>query len=384
MTGSPLSVVVAPDKFKGSLSAAEVADTVTDVLKGYLPDAAIMAMPIADGGEGTVALALDAGFEPVTVIVTGPLAEPVDAMYARRGHEAVIEMAAAAGMVLLPGEPTPEMASTATSAGVGELLLHAIDHGATAITLGLGGSACTDGGAGMAQRLGAEVTTTGGEPVGLGGAALGAVASVDLESMRARLAGVEITIACDVDNPLLGPEGSAAIYGPQKGADASTVALLDQSLSVWNTALHAATGTDVSATPGVGAAGGLSTPLIVAGVATIRPGAETVLGFTGLGGNIDSADLVVVGEGSLDEQSLRGKAPVAVARRASAAGAHVVAVVGQCVLTDPQIHDAGIDQVLAVADREPDLDTAIANAKSIVHDMVDEVGPQLVQHFQTL
>ncbi|MDA0634618.1 glycerate kinase, partial [Nonomuraea sp. MCN248] len=214
-------VLVAPDKFKGSLTAAEVAATVAAAL-----GAPAVELPVADGGDGTVEAAVAAGFDRVTVRVTGPTGEPVDASYARRGDTAVIELAEASGLRRLPAGPEP---LTATSHGTGELIADAVKRGATRVVLGLGGSACTDGGAGLVQALGARLLDAGGRDLPRGGAALRDLDRIDLSGFP-DVSGVTFVVASDVDNPLLGPHGAAAVYGPQKGATPEQVTLLDAAL----------------------------------------------------------------------------------------------------------------------------------------------------------
>jgi glycerate kinase len=331
-------VVVAPDKFKGSLSAEQVAETVTGALRAH-PGLEVRTHPVADGGEGTVEVALGAGFEPVEVTVTGPLGEPVRATFAVRGDVAVLESAAAAGLALLPGPPDESTAWRATTYGVGELVLAAVAHGARRVVLGLGGSATTDGGAGAVAAL-------TGEP-------------------RA-LEGVDLVLACDVDNPLLGPEGAAAVYAPQKGAGPGTVAELEARLRRWADEAEARGGTSARDVPGAGAAGGLAFGLLALAGGRIRPGAELLLGLTGFADAVAGADLLVVGEGSLDGQSLRGKGPVALARSVAATGTRVVAVVGRCLLDADQQRDAGLDAVYALGDLEPDPEVCMRDARRLL------------------
>ncbi len=219
------SVLVAPDSFKGTLTAAEVAAHVAAGLRRARPDLDVAALPVADGGEGTLAAAVAAGFEPVPVTVSGPTGEPVPAAYGRRGTTAVVELAEASGLTLLPGGvPAP---LTASSRGTGELMAAAVRDGCRELVLGIGGSACTDGGAGLLQALGARVLDDDGVELPPGGAALEGAAALDLSGLDPGLADVVVTVACDVDNPLLGERGAAAVYAPQKGADPAEVALLE-------------------------------------------------------------------------------------------------------------------------------------------------------------
>jgi len=251
-------IVVAPDKFKGSLTAAEAAAALARGLRRQLPEARVVEHPIADGGEGSLGVVLAHGFQQVRCRVQGPTGRPVEATYALDGDDAFVEMAAAAGLGLLPGgRPDDRTARSASTYGVGELIRDALDRGARRIVLAVGGSATTDGGAGMAAALGARFWTSSGPSRPEGGAGLLAVERVDLDSMDPRLAEATVVVACDVDNPLTGPSGAAAVYGPQKGATAESVALLDRALGHWADLVAAATGRDLRRLPGAGAAGGL-------------------------------------------------------------------------------------------------------------------------------
>jgi len=360
---SPYRVVVAPDKFKGSLRADEVAEAVTAVLASR-PGVEVVSHPVADGGEGTVDVALASGFRPVTVPVTGPLGSSVEATFALRDGMAVVEMASAAGLALLPGAPDPRTAWAATTYGVGELVLAAVDHGARQVVVGVGGSATTDGGAGALEALGVDVATLDrgpDQPDPRGG-------------LDERLAGVDLVVACDVDNPLLGPSGAAAVYAPQKGADPRCVAALERRLAGWADAVAAATGEDERELPGAGAAGGLGFGLVALAGARLVPGAALLLELTGFDDVVASADLVVVGEGSLDRQSLRGKGPVGVARAAAARGATVVAVAGRNALTAPEIEQAGLRAVYALTDLESDPAVCMRDARRLLGDVACRIA----------
>ena len=353
------SVLVAPDKFKGSLTATEVAAAVARGLTAGRPDVEVSCLPVADGGDGTLAAALAAGFEAVPVTATGPTGEPVETAYARLGDVAVVEMADVSGLARLPGGR--RAARTATSRGTGEVVAAALAAGARQVVLGIGGSATTDGGAGLLQALGAQLLDVDGAPVGPGGAGLERLARVDVGGVAAALGGAEVVVACDVDNPLTGPAGAAAVYGPQKGADPDDVAFLDGCLARLADAVAAATGRDLRDEPGAGAAGGVGFAALAVLGAQLRPGIDLLLDLLGFERLVAGADLVVVGEGSLDEQSLRGKAPVGVARRARAAGVpSVVAVCGRRDLDDAALRGAGIDAAYALTDLEPDPDRCMA------------------------
>jgi len=359
-----MKIVVAPDKFKGSLPATQVAAAIAVGLHAGLPGAEIVTIPVADGGEGTVDAAVAAGFERVPVTAAGPAGDPVRASYARRGEVAVVELAGVCGLARLPaGRPAP---LTASSFGAGEVLRAVLEAGARRIVLGVGGSASTDGGAGLLQALGARVLDTSGEPVRPGGAGLRDVVTLDLTRLHRALYPADIILAADVDNPLTGPDGAAEVYGPQKGASPAEVALLDEGLRRWAAVVAAAVGRDWSRAPGAGAAGGVGFGALAVLGATRRPGIELVLDLTGFETALDGADLVITGEGSLDAQSLAGKTPVGVARAAARRGIGVIAVAGRSTLTEAELAAAGIAAVYALSDLEPDLERCRAEAARLL------------------
>ncbi len=330
-----MRVVVAPDKFKGSASAAAVAAALAEGVRDVVPSADCVCVPMADGGDGTVAGFLDGGATARTVRVTGPLGGPVEATYAREGTTAVVEMAAASGLVLAGERREPRRATTR---GTGELLRDALDGGASRIILGIGGSATTDGGAGALAALGARFLDAQGgelEPVP---AALEGLAKVDLRGLDPRPATIDLAIACDVDNPLLGPDGAAAVYGPQKGASPDDVAFLDGVLTRIADALSAATGRDLRAVPGAGAAGGLGWALASACGARLERGVTLVAEVRGLAATLKGADLCLTGEGRIDEQTLHGKVVDGVAALARAA--HVPAIVAFGGSIEPSVEPA--------------------------------------------
>jgi glycerate kinase len=341
-------VVIAPDKFKGSLTAAEAAARIAAGIHRIVPDAAIRTLPVADGGEGTVLAALAAGYRREEATVSGPTGEPVRALLAVRERTAVIEAAQASGLTLLPGGVTAPL--TASSHGTGQLVARALELGCTRIVLGLGGVACTDGGAGMAQALGASLQDAHGEELAPGGAALAGLRSLDFGKLPETLAGVEVVIAGDVDNPLLGGRGAPAVYGPQKGASPADVAELDAALGHWADAVAALTGADLRDAPGAGAAGGLGFGAMALLGAEMRPGIEFLLDLLGFDRAMRGARLVVTGEGCLDVQTLHGKAPAGVAAAAAGAGVPVAAVAGLLELTEAQWRGAGFAAAYALAD----------------------------------
>ena len=376
-----MRIVVAPDKFKGSLEAPEVAARLGAGIRSADPTAEVVALPVADGGEGTLEAAVGAGFTPCPATVTGPAGVPVEAAFALRGRTAVVEMALASGLTALPeddhGEPVLDAAG-ATSRGTGELVRAALDAGAACVVLGVGGSACTDGGAGLLQGLGARLLDARGQELGRGGADLARLARVDLSGLDPRIRQTEFILAADVDNPLTGPRGAAAVFGPQKGASLEVVAQLDAALAVFRDRLADALGDSAlraAEAPGAGAAGGVGFAALAVLGARRRPGVEVVLEFVDLAEQVAGADLVVTGEGSLDEQSLGGKTPMGVAAVARAAGVPVVAVCGRTTLTDQVRRDAGFVRTYALTDLEPDPRVSMREAGRLLH----QVGARLAR-----
>jgi glycerate 2-kinase len=353
-------VLVAPDKFKGSLSAVEVAARVTAGLRSVVPDVRVVQLPVADGGDGTVDAAVAAGFERVPVSATGPLGGTVHTSYARRGDVAVVELASTCGLQQLPVGRIEPMRSS--SIGLGEVIGSAIGAGCRRLVIGVGGSASTDGGAGMLHALGARILDRAGNPVETSGAGLRHAESLDLAGLDARLHEVEIEIASDVNNPLYGPRGAAMVYGPQKGATGAQVALLDHSLRSWARLVAAATGRDHAQDAGAGAAGGVGFAALAVLAAVLRPGIDVVLELSDLRRHLPGCRLVVTGEGWLDEQTLAGKAPVGVAAAALAAGVPTVAVAGGTSLGPDELRAAGISQAYVLSGMEPDRARCMAHA----------------------
>ncbi len=374
-----MRVLVAPDKFKGCLTAAEVAAAVAAGLLDGKPDLDIVQVPVADGGDGTVAAALSADYTRVEVSATGPTGQPVDTGYAIRDHRAVVELADVVGLSRLP-EQRPD-ALNASTFGLGVVIRDAINRGATEIVLGLGGSASTDGGAGLVQALGASLTDETAHELPPGAAALSTLRRLDLTQLRATLEGVQFVVACDVDNPLLGPNGAAAVFGPQKGASPLDVEQLEGALTVWAQLVAKTTGEDLVHRPGAGAAGGTGFAALALLGAELRTGIELVLELVGFDHLLRGADLVITGEGSLDEQSLAGKAPVGVAVAAGRADppVPVVAVAGRTTLSAPRLREAGIARAYPLDVLEPDLATSIAQAKPLLR----RIGTHIAQDWLT-
>ncbi|MCW4466819.1 glycerate kinase [Glutamicibacter sp. MNS18] len=367
-----MKIVIASDKFKGTLTGAEVAAALHSGLARSIPQLDTVTVPVADGGEGTVDAALAAGFTQVTVTVTGPTGQPVDAAYATNGDTAVIEMAAASGLDVLPGGRKEPL--TATSYGTGELVKHALQAGATQIVLGVGGSATTDAGAGMLQALGVLLKDRAGRELPGGGAALADVARIDFTALENLLAGTSMVLAADVDNPLTGPNGAAAIFGPQKGASDSQVRELDAALGHFAGVLEEQLGTGYRQNPGAGAAGGMGYAAMALLGAKRRRGIDVVLELTGLAEALEGADAVITGEGSLDHQSLEGKTPIGVAELAGSRGVPVYAVCGRTTLGDEELASAGIRHTVALVDLVEDPSEAMSRAAALVSKAGEQLG----------
>jgi len=367
-----MRVVVAPDKFEGSLSAGQAAHAIRAGLLRARPDAEVVALPLGDGGAGTLEALVAAGFQRVPVPATGPTGEPVQAAIAVDGDRCFVEMAEASGLKRLPGGRRVPL--EATTYGTGELLRAALDRGARTVVLGIGGSATTDGGAGMAAALGARFLDDAGAELPPGGAALLRLVHVDTAGLDPRLREVQVTVAADVDNPLVGPDGAAHVFGPQKGAGPDEVLLLDSALRRYARVLAADLGVDLADIPGAGAAGGLGAGAIAFLGARIRSGIELVLELVGFDREVAAADLVVTGEGKLDAQSLRGKAPVGVARAATAHGVPVVALAGVVEAADRELRAAGFEEAHALAELEPDPARSMAEAAPLLERLAELVG----------
>ncbi|MFK4146512.1 glycerate kinase [Streptomyces sp. NPDC004065] len=372
-------MLIAADKFKGSLTAVQVAERVTAGLRRVVPDLEVEALPVADGGDGTVDAAVAAGFGRREVRVSGPLGDEVTAAFALRGGTAVVEMAQASGLQRLPAGVFAPL--TASTYGSGELLRAALDAGARTVVLGVGGSATTDGGAGMLTALGARFLTADGRPVARGGGSLAELARADLSGLDPRLAAVDLVLAGDVDNPLTGPTGAAAVYGPQKGASPDDVAALDAALGHFAEVLRGAVGAraaEYARSPGAGAAGGVGYAALLLG-ARFRPGIEVMLEVLGFARALERASLVITGEGSLDEQTLHGKAPAGVAAAARAAGKDVVAVCGRLGLAPERVAAAGFVRVYALTEVEPDVGKCVAEAGRLLEVVGERVGRECVR-----
>jgi glycerate 2-kinase len=369
-----MHVVVAPDKLKGSLTAEQAAAAIEAGLRRVVPGLDVRRCPVADGGDGTVAAAVSRGWQPRTATVSGPFGDPVQATWAQQAETALVELAEASGLRQAGGRLD---ALRATSRGTGDLVRAALDAGCHEVVIGLGGSACTDGGSGMLAALGARVLDGEGRPLPDGGGPLAGVARLDLTELDARLRATRVVVATDVDVPLLGPSGAAQSFGPQKGATAHDVELLEAALGRWGEVTARACGLDPAEAlnrPGAGAAGGVGFAALTVLGAQRRSGVEEVLELVGFDDLVRGAALVVTAEGSLDDQSLHGKAPVGVASAAAGAGVPVVAVVGRCLITEEQARAAGLSEVRPLGGPGADVATLMAQAGLLVEQAAEELG----------
>ncbi|MDP1831735.1 MAG: glycerate kinase [Geothrix sp.] len=362
-----MRIIVAPDSFKGSLSALNAAGAMARGIHAVFPDAEVLQVPIADGGEGTVeALVAATGGRLMHTDVRGPLGEPVRAHWGISGDGATafLEMAAASGLLLVPAERRdPRITSTF---GTGELMKAALDAGLWKLVIGLGGSATNDGGTGMARALGVRFLDAAGRDLPEGGAALSRLARMDLSGLDPRLAGASILVACDVDNQLCGSRGASAVYGPQKGATPAMVAELDAALGVFAEVAARATGRDVALLPGAGAAGGLGAGLLFFTPASLRPGVSIVLETTGFETLVQGADLVITGEGRTDAQTAMGKAPLGVAAVAQRHGVPVICLSGGLGEGADDLLAHGIDALASTVPQPMTLEACMAQGAALV------------------
>lgn len=362
-----MKIVIAPDSYKESLSALDVATAIETGFREIYPHAEYVKVPVADGGEGTVeAMVAATQGHIVQVSVTGPLGEPVNAFYGLSGDMrcAYIEMAAASGLESVP--PTRRNPLLTTSWGTGELIRHALDAGVSQIIIGIGGSATNDGGAGMAQALGAKLLSAGQQQIAPGGGALETLARIDLSELDPRLADCRIDVACDVTNPLTGPQGASAVFGPQKGATAAMIERLDRGLQHFAQIIDRDLDIDVLSLEGGGAAGGMGAALYAFCGANLRPGIEIVTDALGLAELVADADLVITGEGRIDSQTIHGKVPVGVAKVAKRFNVPVIGIAGSLTADVGVVHQHGLDAVFSVLYTVCTLDEALANAAANV------------------
>jgi glycerate kinase len=346
------------------MTAAAAAEAMTLGVRDALPTAHVMRIPLADGGDGSLDAVISAGFTRRAVSTRGPTGEPIESSFAVRGRTAVVELAGSCGLTLLPGAvPAPLDSSTV---GLGDAITAALGCDVDEIVVCLGGSASTDGGVGLLTALGAVARDRAGEPVVPGGRHLGRIATLDLTGLDPRVAGVRFTAATDVTSPLLGPEGAAAVFAPQKGADPDEVRLLEAGLSDWAQVLARATGVDARSVPGAGAAGGTTVAIIAALGGQVTSGARFIAEAVGLDAALDDADVVLTGEGRLDGQSLLGKGVAAVATAAVRRALPVIAICGSVTLTADELARAGVLLAVALDDHAPSGLDAMRDAAELV------------------
>lgn len=368
-----MKIIVAPDSFKGSCSAICIAHAIESGIKKVFPNAQIVKIPIADGGEGTVeALLLGCGGEMKQIEVVGPMGEMVTAKYGvLRNGSAVIEMAVASGLTLVAKEKRNPL--VATTYGTGQLIKAALDEGCHKIIIGIGGSATNDGGVGMAQALGVSFQDEDGNELGNGGGELYKLSRIDLRGLDPRLGETEVVVACDVSNPLTGPEGAVAVYGPQKGATPEDVKLLDENLRHYARIIKEQLGIDISHVPGAGAAGGMGAGLMVFCSARLQTGIETVMDVVGFDRYLKDAELVVTGEGQIDGQSVYGKVPVGVAKRAKKFNLPVLVVTGGMGSEAHKVYDYGIDAIMSIPPGPISLREAMEHCERLVEEAAERM-----------
>lgn len=337
--------ILIPDSFKGTLTSQQAGSTLRRAVQEQYPDCEAVAVPVADGGEGTVDCFLQQGARKIKTAVTGPFGEPLTAAYARLRDTAVIEIASAAGLPLAEGRLDP---CRATTYGVGELIAHAAAEGCREIVLGLGGSCTNDAGIGMARALGARFFDSEGQEFAPRSDEMKRIARVDNTPVQKRLSGVTITAMCDVENPLYGENGAAYVYAPQKGADPETCRLLDDNLRALSIVLYHTFDRDFAFRPGAGAAGGLGAGVLAFLNGTLRPGIDTVLDLVGFDRLLEGADLVVTGEGRIDGQTLSGKVISGVALRAQKKGVPVIAIAGDLADGAEKLYDRGVTALFSI------------------------------------
>jgi len=369
-----LKILVAPDSFKGSLTAMEVSKNIKRGIHNFDSKIDVDLLPMADGGEGTVQSLVDATEgEIIEREVTGPLGNKVKAFYGLlgEGKTAVIEMAAASGLPLVPeGKKNP---LKTTTYGTGQLIASALEHGVEQIIIGIGGSATNDAGVGMAQALGAEILDAKGDQVDFGGGNLDQIEKMELKNLDSRLKGVEIQAACDVDNPLFGEDGAAYVYAPQKGAYTEMVEILDQNLRHFNQIAVKELGKDTNKIPGAGAAGGLGAGLVAFLDAELKAGVDIVLDIIDFEKRLKGVDLVITGEGMLDGQSIYGKTPVGVSRSAAKKDIPVIAVAGTLGRGVEKVLDHGINAYFSIIDRPAELNEIVERSPELLANLSEQI-----------
>ncbi|MCP4324671.1 MAG: glycerate kinase [Psychromonas sp.] len=373
-----MKIIIAPDSFKESLTAKQVCNAIEAGLKRVFSDAQYVSVPVADGGEGTVQSLVDATLgEIINLTVTGPLGTPVEAFYGILGDRqtAVIEMAAASGLDLVPSElRDPKLTS---SYGTGELIKAALDQGINKLIIGLGGSATNDGGIGLLAALGVKFIDKDGQTLATNGATLQLIHSIDSSKLDKRFVECEISIACDVDNPLCGPFGASATFGPQKGASIEDISLLDSGLLHYSQIIKGQFGLDLKDKPGAGAAGGVAVALLAFSSATMKTGIELVLKTVKLNEQLDGADIVFTGEGRIDEQTIHGKTPMGVAQLAKQFNLPVIAIAGCLGENYQAVYQCGIDAAFAATPKAMPLQEAFLKAPENVANLAENIARTL-------
>lgn len=366
-----MKIVIASDSFKGSLSSAEAADCIESGIMKAAPSCEIVKICVADGGEGTVeSIMQTSGGVWKHIDVTGPMGERVNAKFGLLDNDvAVMEMSSASGLTLI--NPDSRNPMKATTYGTGELIKAALDLNVKKIIIGIGGSATNDGGAGMAQALGASFTDSDGNELKFGAEGLEKLSSIDISALDARLANVEIIAACDVNNPLYGQNGASHVYGPQKGADPQMVAVLDNNLKKLSDAVKKLFRKDYSSMPGAGAAGGLGFALAAFCKAKIKSGIEVILDAVGIDDLLKDCDLVITGEGRMDEQSAYGKAPAGIAARAKKYDIPVLAIVGSIGEGANAVYECGIDSIMSSARGAITVEESMKNSAQLTEDAAE-------------
>ena len=370
-----MKIVIAPDSFKGSLTALQVAAAIEVGLRRVFPDVAIEKVPMADGGEGTVQSLVDAtAGQILTTQVLDPLGNSIEAEYGVLGDgvTAVIEMAAASGLTLVPLDKRDPRVTT--TYGTGELIRAALAHGCRKLIIGIGGSATNDGGAGMAQALGAKLLAASGKQIEPGGGSLAKLNSIDLFKLDPRIAETETVVACDVNNPLTGKQGASHVYGPQKGATPEMIEVLDANLAHFDKIVQRDLSKSVGNVQGAGAAGGLGAGLMAFLNASLKSGIEIVTEATELSKRFVGADLVITGEGQINFQTVFGKTPVGVAKVAKTHNLPVIAIAGSITDDSNGIYDAGIDAIVDIVPEPMSLETAIENATTLIETAAERAG----------
>lgn len=369
-----MKILLAPDSFKGTLTSLEVINILEEAAKNHFQDLEVVRVPIADGGEGTVeSLIISTNGKYQQISVTGPLeAKKVQACYGIiDGKTAVIEMAQASGITLLPeGRKDPMLATTY---GTGELIKAALDEGIRDFLIGIGGSATNDGGIGAVQALGVQFKDANGVEIGFGGGELGKIRKIILDKIDPRISKSKFTIICDVSNPLTGPKGATAVYGPQKGVTTDLFEILESGMKNYGRLIKEVTALDMDDIPGTGAAGGLGAALVAFLGAELKPGIDTILDFVNFEKLLQGVDLVVTGEGRIDGQSIYGKVPVGIAKRSKAKNIPVAVIAGGMGAEACKVFDYGIDSIMPTINRDMTINEALSNAEILMRDAADRM-----------